>query len=244
MGLLSLLSQARWPQLTFLNLLSVELPSTQQGKELELHILSALRSAWVLQADTEQTSSSSSASIATLNWSSIIALSLLYQQVDTQVVTKLLHTGVNQIEVVVFDHVQLDAAVILQLTKLECPRLQRLSLRYSGIGSVAISYLAQGKWPLLEKMDLEGNVLDNEALDELFKGKWPLLEELELTVRSLHGKAITKWLGCHPTVCKRHSDSLSKMCKLIDSRSSLVPAMLTCNYHCNMLGMCTLALPL
>jgi len=155
MGLLSLLSQARWPQLTFLNLLSVELPSTQQGKELELQILSALRSAWVLQADTEQTSSSSSASIATLNWSSIIALSLLYQQVDTQVVTKLLHTGVNQIEVVVFDHVQLDAAVILQLTKSECPRLQTLSLRYSGIGSVAISYLAQGKWPLLEKMFLK-----------------------------------------------------------------------------------------
>ena len=81
MGVLSLLSQARWPQLAFLNLLRVKLPSTQQGKELELQILSALSNAWskmVLKADTEQTSSTtSSVTTATLNWSSIIALSLM-----------------------------------------------------------------------------------------------------------------------------------------------------------------------
>ncbi len=56
-------------------------------------------------------------------------------------------------------------------------------------------YLAQGKWPLLDKLVLEGNVLEDEAADELFKGKWPLLKELTLTVRSLRGKAITKWLS-------------------------------------------------
>jgi len=44
-------------------------------------------------------------------------------------------------------------------------------------------------------LNLEGNELEDTALDELFKGEWPLLEELKLTVRSLHGKALTKWLG-------------------------------------------------
>ncbi len=56
-------------------------------------------------------------------------------------------------------------------------------------------YLAQGKWPLLHDLYLQGNELEDTALDELFKGEWPFLDELKLTVRSLHGKAITKWLG-------------------------------------------------
>ena len=110
-------------------------------------------------------------------------------------VTKLLHTGVNQIELVVLDHVQLDVAVILQLTNSECPRLQRLVLSYCGLGSVAMSYLAWGKWPLLKELSLEGNELEDTAVDELFKRERPLLEELELTVRSLHGKVVTQWLG-------------------------------------------------
>jgi len=58
-----------------------------------------------------------------------------------------------------------------------------------------MSYLAQGKWPLLQKLSLDGNELEDTALDELFTGEWPLLEKLKLTVRSLHGKAITEWLG-------------------------------------------------
>ncbi len=58
-----------------------------------------------------------------------------------------------------------------------------------------MSYLAQGKWPLLKLLNLQGNELEDTVLDELFKGDWPLLEELKLTVRSLHGQAITKWLG-------------------------------------------------
>ncbi len=141
---------------------------------------------------SEQTSSSSS---ATFDWSSIIALNLAYQQVDTQLVTKLLHTGVNQIEHLVLDYIQLDAEVILQLTKSECPRLQALLLSFTGLGSAAVSYLAQGKWPLLNELCLEGSELEDTALDDLITGEWPLLEKLNLTVRSLHGKAITKWLG-------------------------------------------------
>ena len=167
MGILSLLSQAHWPQLTFMSLLNVMLLSTQVRKELTMpclppvsNVLSEEMSVW-----SRPTSS------ATIDWSSILKLNLSYQQVDTQMVTKLLHTGVNQIACLDLRFVQLDAAVILQLTKAECPRLQRLVLSYSGLGSVAVSYLAQGSWPLLEKLDLEGNVLDIEALHELFKGK-------------------------------------------------------------------------
>ncbi len=110
-------------------------------------------------------------------------------------VLKLVHTGVDQIELLVFHCIQLDAAVILQLAKAECPRLQMLILSYNGLDGVAMSYLARGKRPLLEKLDLQGNVLEDTALDELFKGVWPLLEASKVTVRSLHGKAITKWLG-------------------------------------------------
>ncbi len=146
----------------------------------------------VSEFDAEKIASSSS---ATLDWSSIITLHLTFQQVDTQMVTKLLHTGVNQISVLVFDFIQLDAAVILQLTQSQCPRLRSLRLTYNGLGSVAVSYLAQGKWPILETLNLEGNELEDTAPDELFTGKRPLLKKLKLTVRSLHGKAITKWLG-------------------------------------------------
>jgi len=195
MGMLSLLSQARWPQLAILDLCNVTLRSTQEGKEQEIQLLSALSNAlsWMVsKVDPEQTSSSSS---ATLDWSSIITLNLTCQQIDTQMVTKLLHTGVNRIELLVLNFVQLDAAVILQLTKSECPRLQALFLRCNGLGSVAMSYLAQGKWPLLWMLNLEGNELEDTALDELFTGEWPLLEELKLTVRSLHGKACYKVAG-------------------------------------------------
>jgi len=195
LGVLSLLSQACWPQLAVLNLLNVSLPSNQKGKELEIQVLSEISntlSLMVLEADLKQTSSSSS---ATLEWSSIVGLNLTNQQVDTQMVTKLLHTGMNQLELLVLNFVQLDAAVILQLTTSECPRLRNLLLWDTGLSSAAISYLAQGKWPLLEKLNLQGNELEDTALDELFKGAWPLLDELTLTVRSLHGKAITKWLG-------------------------------------------------
>jgi len=197
MGVLALLSHARWPQLAFLNLFNVTLPSTQEGKGPEIEILSALSiffSQVVLEADLKQTSSSSAATSATLEWFSLIALNLTFQQVDTQMMTKLLHTGVNRLQILVLHCVQLDAAVMLQLTKSECPRLRSLALSYNGLGSTAVSYLAQGKWPLLKLLSLQGNELDT-VLDELFKGDWPLLEELKLTVRSLRGKAITKWLG-------------------------------------------------
>ena len=179
MGLLSLLSQARWPKLAYMSLVDTRLLSTQQGKEVDQLCLIALSKLGCL----EQTSSSSSATSATFDWSSILSLNLTYQQVDTQLVTKLLHTGVNRVEVIVFFCVQLDAALSLQLTKSECPRLQKLALSYSGLGSVAVSYLAQGKWPLLKLLNLTGNELEDTALDELFTGEWPLLEELRLTVR-------------------------------------------------------------
>ncbi len=195
MDILTLLSLALWPQLAFLILLNVRLLATQPGKEQELRMLSALSNAWskvVSDVDQGQTSSGSSATSATLDWSSIITLTLAYQQVDTQMVTKLLHTGVNRVDVLSFNSVQLDAATILQLTKSECPMLWSVTLSYNGLGSVAVSYLAQGKWPLLEELSLEGNTLEDSAVDELFTGKW---QELRLTVRSLHGKAITKWLG-------------------------------------------------
>ena len=130
----------------------------------------------------------------TTDWSLITALSLAYQQVDTQMMTKLLSL-LNQIELLVLTYVPLDAAVILQLTQLLCPRLDALAFSYDGLSSVAMSHLAQGKWPLLKELNLQGNELGDTALNELFTGKWPSLEELELTVKSLHGKAITKWLG-------------------------------------------------
>jgi hypothetical protein len=157
--------------------------------------LSNALSRMVVNADPEQTSSSPSATNAAVSWSSISTLALQHQQVDIQMVTKLLHTGVNQIKVLVLTLVPLDAAIILQLIESECPRLQTLGFSYNGLSSMAISYLAQGKWPLLNMLNLQGNELEDAALDELFKGKWPLLEELNLTVRSLHGKAITQWLG-------------------------------------------------
>jgi len=194
MGVLSLLSQARWPQLAHLSLLNVRLPSPQERKVQQTRHFSVM-SRLVLKADQGRTSSSSSATSATLDWPSLIGLSLTCQKIDTQMVPKLLHTGVNQTELLVLSCVQLDAALISQLTKSECPRLQILALSYNGLGSVAMSYLAQGKWPLLQELSLQGNELEDTALDELFKREWPLLQELILTVRSLHGKAITQWLG-------------------------------------------------
>lgn len=180
----------------FLNLFHVTLPSTQEGKGPEIEILSALSTFFsqvVLEADLQQTPYSSYAPSATSQWSSLIALNLTFQQVDTQMMTNFLHTGVNQLQILVFNCVQLDAAVILQLTQSECRRLRSLALSYNGLGSMAVSYLAQGKWPLLWKVSLEGN--EDTVLDELFKGDWPLIEKLKLTVRSLRGKAITRWLG-------------------------------------------------
>ena len=192
MGVLSLLSHARWPQLAYMSLLNLTQPSIHEWEELETLCLDAVSKFLSEVVFSEQTSSSSS---ATFDWSSIIALNLAYQQVDTQLVTKLLHTGMNQIEHLVLNYVQLDAEVILQLTKAECPRLQALLLSFTGLGSAAVSYLAQGKWPLLNELCLEGSELEDTALDDLITGEWPLLEKLNLTVRSLHGKAITKWLG-------------------------------------------------
>lgn len=127
--------------------------------------------------------------------------------------TNFLHTGVNQLQILVFNCVQLDAAVILQLTQSECRRLGSLALSYNGLGSMAVSYLAQGKWPLLWKVSLEGN--EDTVLDELFKGDWPLIEKLKLTVRSLRGKAITRWLGLSSR-CARGTQfaNLSKICRL------------------------------
>ncbi len=194
-GLISLLSQARWPKLAFMSLRNLRLPMTQEGKEVENQFYSTApdaKSKVVLEADPQQTSASSS---ATSDWSSIAVVNLSYQQVDPQMVTKLLHTGVKQLRVLMLHCAQLDAAVILQLTQSECPRLQTLILSRNELGSVAMSYLAQGKWPLLEKLNLQGNDLEDAALDDLFKGEWQLLDELKLTVRSLHDKAITKWLG-------------------------------------------------
>ncbi len=191
MGILSLFSQARWPQLAFLNLINVRLPSIQEG-QAQIQRLSDFSKTLSEVVDPEQISSSSS---ATLDWSSIITLHLTYQQIDTQMVTKLLHTGVNRVEVLVINCVQLDAAVILQLTKSLCPRLRALVLCHNRLGSVAISYLAQGKWPLLKLLNLTGNELEDTALDELIKGKWPLLKDLKLTVRSWIGKVVTQWLG-------------------------------------------------
>ena len=171
-GILSLLSQAHWPQLADMSLANWRLLSTQEQMEREMRILPTVSNLLsnLISVRSKEISSSSS---ATFDWCSIITLDLTYQQVDTQMVTKLLHTGVNQIEFFVLKGVQLDAAVISQLIKSECPKLRSLSLSHNGLGSAAMSYLAQGKWPLLEKLDLEGNVLDNTAPDELFKGKWP-----------------------------------------------------------------------
>ncbi len=199
MGILSLLSQGRWPQLAELHLFNMRLRAHDM-KEQEIQLVSAWSNVLTnisVKADLERISVSSYATSATLDWSSISELILAHQQIDTRMVTRLLHTGVNRIRSLVLICVQLDAAVILQLTKSECPRLQILTLSNmnSGLGSVAVSYLAQGKWPLLKRLDLNGNELEDRAVDELFKGEWPLLEELKLTFRSLHGKVIAKWLG-------------------------------------------------
>ncbi len=196
MGLLLLLSQARWPQLAYLSLPSSKLLATHKLMEMEMEKMLLLAVSNTLSDETSvmfrKVSSSSS---ATIDWSSIITLDLTDRQVDTQMVTKLLHTGMNQLELLMLNDVQLDAAAILQLTTSECPRLRHLYLSCTGLGSAAMSYLAQGKWPLLQKLSLDGNELEDTALDELFTGEWPLLEKLKLTVRSLHGKAITEWLG-------------------------------------------------
>ncbi len=190
-GIMSLLSQARWPQLAHMSLLNARLLSTQERKELEVVCLHGM-SIFLSEESNIWSRTTPSSSSATIDWSSIIALNLSGQQVDTQMVTKLLHTGVNQIEILVLHCVQLDAAVILQLTTSECPRLRKLLLWKTGVSSAPILYLAQGKWPLLETLNLQGNELEDTALGELFKGAWPLLEELKLTVRSLLGKSITK----------------------------------------------------
>ena len=193
MGLLSLLSQARWPQLAYLHLPSSKLLAIHELTEMKKMLLPAM--SIILSDETSVRSRKfSSSSSATIDWSSITTLDLTGQQVDTQMVTTLLHTGVNQLEFLVLNDVQLDAAAILQLAMSECPRLRSLLLSYTGLGSAAMSYLAQGKWPLLQHLHLEGNKLEDTALDELFTGEWPLLEELSLTVRSLHGKVV-RWLG-------------------------------------------------
>jgi hypothetical protein len=57
----------------------------------------------------------------TPEWFPLIALNLTFQQVDTQIMTKLLHTGVNWLQILVSNCMQLDAAVVLQLTKSQCP---------------------------------------------------------------------------------------------------------------------------
>ena len=191
MDLLSLLSQARWPQLAVLSLFNSMLWG-YEVKEEGIQHLSNASSRMVPKADAEQISSSSS---ATVDWSSITVLTLARQLIDTQMMTKLLHIGVNRLKTLILHRVQLDAAVILQLTKSECPGLESLTLCCDGLGSVAASCLAQGKWPLLRLLNLQGNELEDTALDELFTGKWPLLEELTLTVRLMHGKAIANWLG-------------------------------------------------
>jgi len=198
MGVLSLLSQAHWPHLAHLTLLNVSLPSTQERKVQETQhfsLLSNVLSSLVLKADPGRTSSSSSATSATLDWASLIVLTLTCQQIDTQMLPKLLHTGVNRVEKIAFLCVQLDAALMLQLTQSECPRLQFLILSHSVLGSAAMSCLAQGKWPMLKLLDLEGNVLEDEAPDKLITGDWPLLHTLRLTFRSLHDRAVKQWLG-------------------------------------------------
>ena len=178
MGVLSSLSQAHWPRLACLSLPNWSLMSTQERMELKMLLLPDVSD--ILSTATNHrsrpTPTSSSATSAIIDWSSLITLNLSHQQVDTQMMTKLLHTGVNRVELITLNCVQLDAAVILQLTKSECPRLQVLCLSYTGLGSAAMSYLAQGKWPLLEKLDLEGNELEDTALDEVLTGKWPLLK--------------------------------------------------------------------
>ena len=146
----------------------------------------------VLRSDPGRITASSS---TTLDWASLIGLTLTCQQIDTQMLPKILHTGVNQVEKIVFLCVQLDAALMLQLTQSECPRLQYLILSHSALGSAAMSCLAQGKWPMLKLLDLEGNVLEDEAPDKLITGDWPLLHTLRLTVRSLHDRAVKQWLG-------------------------------------------------
>ena len=154
MGILSLLSQAHWPQLAYMSLANWRLLSTQEQMEREMRILPTVSNllSSVIGVRSRKLSSSK---CATFDWCSIITLDLTYQQVDTQMVTTLLHTGVNQLQTLVLNSVQLDAAVILQLTTSECPRLRFLYLSYNGLGSVAMSYLAQGKWPLLKELYLK-----------------------------------------------------------------------------------------
>ena len=155
MDLLSLLSQARWPTLAFLNLFKVRLRS-REGKEQQMQHLSAVSNAFsrmVSQADSTQNSSRSS---ALLDWASIILLNLTCQQIDTQMISKLLQSPVNQIQLHVFSCTQLDAAVILQLTKSERPRVRSVTM-YNDLGNEAVSYLTQGKWPLLNVLDRHGS---------------------------------------------------------------------------------------
>ena len=57
----------------------------------------------------------------TPEWFPLIALNLTFQQVNTQIMTKLLHTGVNWLQILVSNCMHLDAAVVLQLSKSQCP---------------------------------------------------------------------------------------------------------------------------
>ena len=71
-------------------------------------------------------------------------------------ISKLLQSPVNQIQLHVFSCTQLDAAVILQLTKSERPRVRSVTM-YNDLGNEAVSYLTQGKWPLLNVLDRHGS---------------------------------------------------------------------------------------
>jgi len=242
MGLLSLLSQARWPKLAFLNLFKVRL-RFHEGKEQQMQHLSAVSNAFSRMVSQEDTRQNSSRSSALLHWASIILLNLTRQQIDTQMISKLSNFGVNQIQLHVFSCTQLDAAVILQLTKSECPSLQSATV-YNDLGNWAMSYLAQGKWPLLNVLDLHGSELEDTSLDELFRGESPLLEKLKLTVTSLHEKANTKWQGLSSDGVQEALRQPEQDLQVSELKSTSVPAMMTCNHHCTTLAFCTLALPL
>ena len=111
MGIFSLLSHARWPQLAHMSMLNARLLSTRDRKMLERECLHAMSDV-LRQESSVWSRPTPSSSSATIDWSSIIELNLSGQQVDTQMMTKLLHTGVNQIEILVLNCVQLDAAYL------------------------------------------------------------------------------------------------------------------------------------
>ena len=86
MGILSLLSQAHWPQLAYMSLANWRLLSTQEQMEREMRILPTVSNllSSVIGVRSRKLSSSK---CATFDWCSIITLDLTYQQVDTQMVT-------------------------------------------------------------------------------------------------------------------------------------------------------------